>query len=159
MSDLPNLPVSGTTSASDSGSNVTPIRPGSTLYQQPANTISQEHPGIPTDHRNFSAVEDKDVRRLEDRIDAVNREGQLRLDAVMAKIDGKLDGLSAVVGTIRDQTRDIKNLVIGSVFVILFGVLGILIGLKQVWVMGVQVGQTIPHASDMAPPPAVTRPP
>lgn len=104
-------------------------------------------------------MDDKDVRRLEDRIEAVNREGQLRLEAVMAKIDGKLETITAAVAASRDevketraalltqgaeirsQGRDTRALIIGAALAVLFGIAATLIGLKQVWVGGVQVGQ------------------
>lgn len=110
-------------------------------------------------------VDDKDVRRLEDRIDSVNRESQLRLDAAMAKIDGKLDVISNAIAElafgnseiksdvkgIATETsarfRDLRTLIIGTGVVIIFGVLTIMIGLKQVWIGGVQVGQVSQEAA------------
>ncbi len=43
-------------------------------------------------------LEDKDIRRLEDRIEAFSRESQLRLETVLTRIDGKLDTMSATIG-------------------------------------------------------------
>jgi hypothetical protein len=101
---------------------------------------------------HIAHMDDKDVQRLEDRIDAVNREGQLRLDAAMARIDGKFDVITASLAELRDGIGSTRTLVIGSAFVVLFGVLGILIGLKQVWIGGVQVGQTIQTTAAPAQP-------
>ncbi|MCG0998748.1 hypothetical protein [Acetobacter persici] len=47
-------------------------------------------------------MSEPEIKRLEDRIDAVNREGQLRLDAVMARIEGKFE-------TIAEQNRNMES--------------------------------------------------
>ena len=104
-------------------------------------------------------MSDADVRRLEDRIDAVNREGQLRLDVVMARIDGKLDviatGMAAIGGDLTQMKgalttsvasnelryRDLRTLIINSAIAGVIAVAATLIALKQVWIGGVQVGQ------------------
>ena len=111
-------------------------------------TASSE-PQLPVEET--SRVDDKDVRYLETKIEASEERGTLRLAAAMARIEGKLDSLSTGIGEVKSQGRDTRGLIIGSVFVILFGVLGLLVAMKQVWIGAVQIGQAIPHASDMTP--------
>ena len=69
----------------------------------------------------------------------------------MAKTDAKLDILIAGIAEVKAQGRDTRTLILGSVFVVLFGVLGILIGLKQVWLGGVQVGQALQTSAASSP--------
>lgn len=53
-------------------------------------------------------MSDSEVRRLEDRIDAVNREGQLRLDAAMARIDGKIDTIAVTLVSMQNELRSTR---------------------------------------------------
>ena len=166
----------------------------------------------PLERESSASMDDKDVRRLEDRIEAAEERGRLRLDTAMARTDGKLDTIASLlqefgrqlhefgqqmraqasefaqrmdaqsqdlrgrmdaqsqdlrgrldaqsveVGRKFDEStrrydtlsaematrhRDLRNTVIATGLVVLFGVIGTLIGLKQVWIGGVQVGQSI----------------
>lgn len=96
-------------------------------------------------------MEDKDVQRLEDRIEATEERGRLRLEVAMTKIDSKLDGLAMAIQEVgrlssaqaAESTvryRELRNTVIVTGVAVLFGIGAILIGLKQVWIGGVQVG-------------------
>lgn len=110
---------------------------------------------------------DKDVRRLEDRIDAVNREGQLRLDVAMARIEGHIARIGEQTTAIRqemaEQRQDARALrtevaadisasvivtrswgawIIGTVVALAVAGVTIDIGLRQVWIGGVQIGQS-----------------
>jgi len=126
-------------------------------------------------------MDDKDVLRLQDRIDASEERGRLRLDASMARIDGKLDTVSTLLQEITKQSsmqatesaaryrdlstivagqasesaaryRDLRNTVIATGLVVLFGIAAILIGLKQVWIGGVQVGVPVGQAIQASTP-------
>ncbi|NLI27918.1 MAG: hypothetical protein GX413_11155 [Acetobacter sp.] len=93
-------------------------------------------------------MNDSEARRLEDRIDAVNREGQLRLDAAMARIDGKFDTMmvsmqhmeSSMVAIRQDVsgTRStIKNTALASILAIA----GIVFAGIALWGGGFSSGQ------------------
>jgi hypothetical protein len=107
-------------------------------------------------------MSDSEVRRLEDRIDAVNREGQLRLDAAMARIDGTVarigDQVSAIRQDISEQRATSKAhfqwllaVIIGAALTLLVGLGGLVVGLEQIWTAGVQSGQTL-HTTIKPPP-------
>ena len=49
-----------------------------------------------------SPEDDKDIQRLDDRIDSLSREGQLRLEAVLARLEGQF-------GRIVDQTAAMRQ--------------------------------------------------
>jgi hypothetical protein len=122
-------------------------------------------------------MEDKDVQRLEDRIEASEERGRLRLELAMTRVDGKLDGLTAAIQEVSRLSstqateaaarhRELRNTVIATGVVVLFGMLATLIGLKQVWIGGVQVGlplgqamqiQQTPAPSSVAPAPEPQR--
>ena len=102
-------------------------------------------------------MSDADVRRLEVIIEAVNREGQLRLDAAVARIEAALARVEAqnalLTGqntTLTDEIREIKNTqrtqfqwLVGVMVAVGIGLGALYVGIKQVWVAGVQVGQTM----------------
>lgn len=101
---------------------------------------------------------DAEIRRLEDRIDAVNREGQLRLDAVMARIEGKFEtiaeqnrnmeiSLTAIRQDVAGTRSTIKNTALASVLAIA----GIVFAGIALWGGGFSSGQ-----ADR--PPAITSP-
>lgn len=82
------------------------------------------------------AVEDKDVKALEDRIAALEDRSILRLEVLIAKIDGKFDridtglaGLTKAISNIEAQGRDTRTVVIGTGVAVLFGVLTVVIGM------------------------------
>lgn len=108
-----------------------------------------------------SGMEDKDVRRLEDRIEASNREAQLRLDAVLARMDGKFDGISQSIADIktsqaetRDSMRTWGTWIIATVLAVGLSMAGLFVGIKQVWIGGVQVGQSVSAAASPVTKPA-----
>jgi hypothetical protein len=99
-------------------------------------------------------MDDADIRRLEDRIDGVNREGQLRLDAAMARIDGAVVRISDQVTAIRQDISEqrvtskayfqwLMSVIIGAALTLLLGLGALVVGLEQVWTAGVQSGQTL----------------
>ena len=125
-------------------------------------------------------VDDKDIRRLDDRIDSVSREAQLRLEAVLARLEGQFGRIADQTAAMRQElsaqrddaraqrielneaiassvavTRSWAMRIIGSIFVVAAIGIAVDIGLRQVWVVGVQVGQ----AASVASTPASTQPP
>lgn len=145
---------------------------------KPANATYEFHSLLdqPMQARDYHMSEPSaETRRLEDRIAAAEEKAQLRLEASMARIDGKLEAITAAIAAARDeaketraalqnqsveirsQGRDTRALVIGAALAILFGIAATLIGLKQVWVGGVQVGQAgVQNQTPSAPPAANT---
>src|SRR5208282_36358 len=112
--------------------------------------------GLPEqeDDQELEKMPDSEVRRLEDRIEAVNREGQLRLDAAMARIDGAVARIGDQVAAIRQDISEQKTtskahfqwlmaVIIGAALTLLIGLGGLVVGLEQVWTAGVQSGQTL----------------
>lgn len=85
-----------------------------------------------TDSDQFENMSDTEVRRLEDRIDAVNREGQLRLESMVARTDtkfaemlgemrtgfasinGRLDHLEKTGVDVKATISNVKTTVIGT---------------------------------------------
>ena len=127
---------------------------------QPKSTITNiSSPG--SDQSIMPDTNQSEIRRLEDRIDAVNREGQLRLDVSMAKIQNAIDRIADQTGRIaqdvieqkvisRSQFQWLSGLVIGSALTAFLGTASLLLGAKQIWSAGVQVGQGLPRTSDSA---------
>lgn len=110
-------------------------------------------------------MDDKDVTRLEDRISSSEERAQLRLEVAMAKIDGKLDLISAnfvdvkvTLAEVRTQGRETRNVIIIAAAAIISGVLGVEIALRQVWIGGVQVGQVSQETAKKVSGPALQAP-
>jgi hypothetical protein len=105
-------------------------------------------------------MSDSEIRRLEDRIEAVNREGQLRLDLAMTRIEGAIGRIEEQNSSIhrevhgqRDDTRALratvdqqKYWVIGTGVAVALGLGALVVGVKQIWIAGVQTGQVIQSA-------------
>ena len=128
-------------------------------------------------------MEDKDIQRLEDRIEAAEERGRLRLEVAITKIDGKLDSLAASIQDVSRfssaqaaesaaRHRELRNTIIATGLAVIFGIVSMLIGLKQVWIGGVEVGlplgqaiqaqpftPAMPSASPMASPPTLSTTP
>jgi hypothetical protein len=124
----------------------------------PATFEASAESGLPEQERDQEPeqMSDSEIRRLEDRIDAVNREGQLRLDAAMARIDGSVARIGDQVAAVRQDISEQKAaskahfqwliaVIVGAALTLLIGLGGLVIGLEQVWTAGVQSGQTL-HA-------------
>jgi hypothetical protein len=97
-----------------------------------------------------------EVQRLEDRIDGVNREAQLRLDVAMARIEGLIarimeqnSSMRETIAAQRAESRVQFQWIIGGVLAVGLGLGGLLVGVKQVWTAGVQSGQSL--QSDKSP--------
>ncbi len=108
-------------------------------------------------------ADDKDVRRLEDRIAASEVQAQLRLDLVTQRIEANLtriaDQVTAMRGDLQEQREDNRALredinkrsgtvlvtvistgiALAALFVALF------FGFGTIWGNGVQVGQALQH--------------
>lgn len=110
------------------------------------------------------AMSDSEIRRLEDRIDAVNREGQLRLDATMARIEARFQAIDARFDLVLSQLASLNDKVAASrtqfqwlaalILTVGLGLGGLIVGMKQVWVAGVQTGQVMqaaPPSGALAP--------
>lgn len=113
-------------------------------------------------------MDDKDVLRLEDRIEALRRESDLRLDGVMTRIEAKIDQkFLSIENQIKisnrnfeildkyskdavDASKSLRNSQIGWSITIIIAIIGsfigisqVYIGMKQIWGTGVEVGQQI----------------
>ena len=94
-------------------------------------------------------MDDKDTKRLEDRIEAVNREGQLRLDAAMARIDGKFDTMMASmqhmdqsVSQTAERISGMKSIIIGTAIATVIAIVGAVFAGQALWASGFSSGQT-----------------
>jgi hypothetical protein len=143
-------------SAEDDQDDASPESPSDSISAEDEEVASAE----PFHKHNRDQMEDKDVQRLEDRIEAAEERGRLRLEVAMARIDGKLDGLaSSIQETNRLSTtqasesaarhRELRNTVIATGLAVHFGIVATLIGLKQVWIGGVQVGLPLGQATQV----------
>ncbi|MBB2157044.1 hypothetical protein HLH33_12105 [Gluconacetobacter diazotrophicus] len=110
--------------------------------------------------RYDSPMEDADVRRLEDRIDAVNREGQLRLDASMARMDGKIDAALARIdgkfdrmmasmqhmdqsmSEISSRVTGMRSIIFGTAIASVLAIVGAIFAGQALWASGFSSGQT-----------------
>ena len=145
-----------------------------------AEPVSEEDeeslPPGPFNQRDVQDMEDKDVQRLQDRIDAAEERGRLRLELAISRTDAKLDGLSASLQDLKTSIqelgrqstaqaaesaaqnrelshefdarhRELRTLIISVGVAIFLGLGALFIGLMQVWVGGVQVGVPLGQAS------------
>ncbi|MFS8371345.1 hypothetical protein [Acetobacter indonesiensis] len=103
-------------------------------------------------------VEDSEVRRLEDRIDSVNREGQLRLDAAMARIDGKFDTMitsmqhmEQSISQSAERISGMKSIIIGTAIATVIAIVGAVFAGQALWASGFSSGQTDRPAVVSAP--------
>ncbi|KXU93327.1 hypothetical protein AD928_09150 [Acetobacter cerevisiae] len=92
---------------------------------------------------------DSEIRRLEDRIEAVNREGQLRLDAAMARIDGKFDAMMASIQNMdhsisqtAERVSGMKSIIIGTAIATVIAIVGAVFAGQALWASGFSSGQT-----------------
>jgi hypothetical protein len=93
-------------------------------------------------------MDDKDVVRLEDRIEALGRESQLRLELAMSRIDAKFEtiqqGLASLQTGLDEQRaslRGLYGLVAGAWITIIVAVVGSALGATALWGGGFQAGQ------------------
>lgn len=94
-------------------------------------------------------MDDKDVSRLEDRIAASEERSQLRLEAAMSRVDASLSRIVDQNATLRSSieasqsaTRTWGQWIIATVIVTGLSLMALGIAVTQVWVGGIQVGQT-----------------
>lgn len=92
---------------------------------------------------------DPEIKRLEDRIDAVNREGQLRLDAAMARIDGKFDKMMASMQHMDQSMQEIssrvtgmRSIIFGTAIASVLAIVGAIFAGQALWASGFSSGQT-----------------
>jgi hypothetical protein len=93
-------------------------------------------------------VDDKDVVRLEDRIEALGRESQLRLELAMSRIDAKFETIQQSLASLqtglaeqRASLRGLYGLVAGAWITIIVAVVGSALGATALWGGGFQAGQ------------------
>lgn len=114
--------------------------------------------------REHNKSMDADIRRLEDRIDAVNREGQLRLDAAMAEIRGNIslilertDSIKGDVAAARQSETQhfqwLAGLIVASVLASILAIGGFAYSAKSLWASGFSSGQTDRPAMISSPAP------
>ncbi|MGX7346375.1 hypothetical protein ACWM9A_10825 [Acetobacter pasteurianus] len=108
----------------------------------------EANPYIHEEHQG-GAVEDSVVRRLEDRIESVNREGQLRLDAAMARIDGKFNTMMTSMQHMEQSTSQaaerisgMKSIIIGTAIATVIAIVGAVFAGQALWTSGFSSGQT-----------------
>lgn len=94
-------------------------------------------------------MSDAEIKRLEDRIDAVNREGQLRLDAAMARIDGKFDTMMTSmqhmeqsISQTAERISGMKSIIIGTAIATVIAIVGAVFAGQALWASGFSSGQT-----------------
>ncbi|WP_172493472.1 hypothetical protein [Gluconobacter oxydans] len=92
---------------------------------------------------------DAEVRRLEDRIDAVNREGQLRLDAVMARIEGRFDTITqqnrhmeSSIAAMSQDMKSIRSTIIVTALASVLAIAGVVYAGQALWAGGFSSGQS-----------------
>jgi hypothetical protein len=93
-------------------------------------------------------MDDKDVVRLEDRIEALGRESQLRLELALAPINAKFETIQASLSSLhagqselRASLRSLYGLVAGAWITIIVAVVGSALGATALWGGGFQAGQ------------------
>lgn len=94
-------------------------------------------------------MSEPEIKRLEDRIDAVNREGQLRLDAAMARIDGKFETMMASmqhmdqsISQAAERISGMKSIIIGTAIATVIAIVGAVFAGQALWASGFSSGQT-----------------
>jgi len=152
----------------------TTLYAGQTVTKYHVDDVSDSN-GEPN-RKRFSEMDDKDVRRLEDRIEAVNRESQLRLEVTLARIETStariIEQTAAMRQELQEQRADARALrsevradiagasdvtrswgtwIIATILVVVALLTGVELGLRQFWASGVQVGQAM-HSSDPVAP-------
>ena len=140
----------------------------SNIAIEASNSMSSR--GFPTKNtheRNQSTMDDKDVHRLEDRINASEERSQLRLERVAERIEGALARIAdqnlAIRQDMLEQRADERSLrseikteiesisaherghfywIIVTVLAVGLGIGGLIVGFGQIWGSGVQFVQS-----------------
>jgi hypothetical protein len=104
---------------------------------------------------NLSTVTDPEIRRLEDRINSVDREGQLRLEKAMAEVNGTMkvilertDGMKSSI----DALGSLKTTIIVTAVASVIAMAGCVLAGESLWGSGFSSGQSDRQSAASAPP-------
>ena len=111
------------------------------------------------------SMDDKDTKRLEDKINHVNEMAQLRLDSAMTRIDGKFEAILQAnqqmrenITVIASDIKSIRSTVILTAIASVIAIIGCIFAGEALWAGGFSSGQADRALQTSAPSPTIQTP-